>query len=104
MKAALIRTFPVGLILASYLCAQTFSVEKNKPNAEPRNLYIVGGVNPEPWLQIIRTNASDPSALPGYDPCYTYLLLEHYCKPKVRELKDGRWEITFVSPLGEPLP
>ena len=119
MKAALIRTFLVGLILGSYLCAQTFNVEKAKafhekpnlfnvekpkPNAEPKNLYLVGGVNPEPWLQIIRTNTKDPDARPGYDPCYTYLLLEHYCKPKVRELKDGRWEITFVSPLGEPLP
>ena len=116
MKAALIRTILVGLVLGSYLCAQTFNVEKPKtfhekpnlfnveepkPNAEPKNLYLVGGVNPEPWLQIIRTNTKDPDARPGYDPCYTYLLCDY--KPIVKP-KGDKWEVTFVSSIAEKLP
>jgi hypothetical protein len=42
MKAALIRTFLVGLILGSYLCAQTFNVEKPKTFHEKPNLPALG--------------------------------------------------------------
>ena len=101
LKASLIRTFLVGLILGGHLCAQPFDVEKPKPKAEPKNLYLVGGVNPEPWLQIIRTNTKDPMARPGYDPCYTYLLCSY--KPIVKAEGD-KWEIIFISPIAGKLP
>ena len=41
----------------------------------------------------------------GYDPSHTYMLCDY--KPIAKKLKNGKWEITFVSEIAEkvlPLP
>jgi hypothetical protein len=92
----------IGVILAKLLLAQTsVPFDVTRPlDGQPSRIEVKGGVSGV-WLIVGRANTQDPLGK-GFDPSYTYLLVNY--KPKVKQLKDGRWLIQFTSEIAEDIP
>jgi hypothetical protein len=54
------------------------------------------------WLTGVNADHADRFDERGYDPSYTSIVSDY--KPIAKKLKNGKWEITFVSEIAEKLP
>jgi hypothetical protein len=93
----------LGLVLAKLLLGQAavpFDMTQPVGAQAPSRIEIKGGVSGT-WLVVNRANKTDPLGK-GFDPSYTYLISDF--KPVAKKLKDGKWQIQFVSEIAENLP
>ena len=97
-KVSTVRVERDAAINHAYALPQRFSLEWKiglEPGEPPGDEWRL-------WLTAVNVDRCDRYDERGYDPSYTYMLCDY--KPIAKKLKNGKWEITFVSEIAEKLP